>query len=93
MIENIAIVGIYALHDVVAEQFGPSFEAINTATAVRAVRGMRISAYEDFKLVRIGYFNRQDGILEGHDHIEIPWVDSTYKKEMENKTLPFPLTK
>lgn len=79
---NLALMGIYVLKDVVAEQFGPTFEAINVSTAVRSVQMMKIKAYEDFELYRVGSFDRATGVLKVYEPERVDWITANYRKEM-----------
>lgn len=83
--KDIGLVGVYTLYDKVAEQYGPTFEAINTNTAIRSVQSMKIKAYDDFQLVCLGSFNRGTGELTALEPREIDWVTPQYQKEMKQE--------
>lgn len=82
MIKDLGLVGLYTLYDKVAEQYGPTFEAINTSTAIRSVQSMKIKAYEDFELINVGTFNRGTGELRIIEPVNIEWASPQYKKEI-----------
>lgn len=70
---------LYALYDLVAEQFGPVFQAVNHQTAIRTVQNMRISAYEDFELFYLGEWNMESGEMKVLDTKgKIEWITPTF---------------
>lgn len=81
---------LYTLYDNIAEQYGPIFQAVNHATAIRSVQNMKIRAHEDFELKWVGHWDMETGVLITGDHKDVEWATPTYKSEMQaaQKSLP-----
>lgn len=69
---------LYSIKDIIAEEFGPVFQAKNDQVAVRQVnntfRATPPGDPESFQLYRIGEFDPETGILLRADTLEpIKW--------------------
>ena len=65
--------GLYTIHDKIAQETGPIFEAKNDAVASRSARNLLkdVSQTDDFKLLRVGFTDKSTGVIT----IEIPPVE------------------
>lgn len=78
---------LYSLFDRIAEQYGPIFQAVNNATAIRSVQNMKIRSYEDFQLYLVGEWDMESGEISSGHKTEIEWVTPTYASEMKAEKL------
>lgn len=69
------ITNLYTVYDILAEKYGPVFESVNDAVATRQFRNMLKDmpdiSKEDFQLVKLGYFDRQESKIVPDDEIKI----------------------
>lgn len=58
--------GLYTVYDRIAQQYGPIYEAVNEAVAIRAyVVMMKDTEFpDDYELWKVGYHNKVTGKLE-----------------------------
>lgn len=74
--ENLNVVGIYTVHDKAAERYGPLFEAVNDAVALRnfslSMDKVPDFILPDYQLIRVGSMDKVDGqvyILEKFEDV------------------------
>jgi len=75
---------MYSVRDKAAEQFGPIFEAINDAVAVRQFKillaKVDVRFKEEYMLYKIGSFDKETGNIEN----ELTFIDTFIKSISEN---------
>lgn len=57
--------GLYTIYDKVAEECGPLFQSKSDAVASRAYRTSLANVHDtdDYKLLRVGYIDKETGII------------------------------
>lgn len=65
-------VNLYLLYDVVAQEFGPTFEAKNDNVARRAVKPLLKENPDDFRLLCVASLDRETGVVLCTDSC---WID------------------
>ena len=67
------IFNVYTVFDIVAEEAGPPFTAVNDGIARRMFKNMNIpeSLKSDYKLVRIGFYDSKDMQLSIDEPYEV----------------------
>lgn len=69
------VVGLYLIHDEVAQECGPVFEAVNDAVAWRnydyAMRETPEHVRQDYSLYLVGHLDRDTKKIEGSDFYKL----------------------
>lgn len=75
---------IYQMYDRLAEQAGPTFEAVNDAVALRGTQKHR-EANDDLELHCVGHRSFDDIGIIGYEKPILVWQKEFVKKAVENE--------